>query len=94
MTLAELAPFLTGPSSALFVALLFVGVAWKTFHSTVLPLISGAIDRHLQQIDEMAERHSAEHTAMLAGLTQLSTQIEALRHDRQATHQDTGRAPH
>jgi hypothetical protein len=95
MTLTELAPFLTGPSSALFIVLVVAAAAWKTFHSTVLPLISGAIDRHLAQIDEMATRHSAEHTAMLTGLQTLTSHVEALRHDRpHTTHQDQARPDH
>jgi hypothetical protein len=66
MTLTELAPFLTGPSSALFIVLVVAAAAWKTFHSTVLPLISGAIDRHtgLQTLTSHVEalRHDRPHT--------------------------------
>jgi len=83
MTFAEAAPFLTGPASALFVALLGFLAIYRTFNSTMLPLMSGAIDRHLQQIDDLASRQQAEHQAIITQLVQCNQQL-----DRLVTHSD------
>jgi hypothetical protein len=78
MTFAEAAPFLTGPASALFVALLGFLAIYRTFNSTMLPLMSGAIDRHLQQIDDLASRQQAEHQAIITQLVQCNQQLDRL----------------
>jgi len=83
VTFAEAAPFLTGPASALFVALLGFLALYKTFNSTLVPLLSGAIDRHLQQIDDLAQRQSTEHQAMIDQLQSCSQRL-----DRLVTHAD------
>ena len=78
MTFAEAAPFLTGPASALFVALLGFLAIYRTFNSTMLPLMSGAIDRHRQQIDDLASRQQAEHQAIITQLVQCNQQLDRL----------------
>ena len=78
MTFAEAAPFLTGPASALFVALLGFLAIYRTFNSTMLPLMSGAIDRHLQQIDDLASRQQAEHQAIISQLVQCNQRLDRL----------------
>jgi len=78
MTFAEAAPFLTGPASALFVALLGFLAIYRTFNSTMLPLLSGAIDRHLQQIDDLARRQQAEHQAIIDQLQKCNQRLDRL----------------
>ena len=78
MTLAEAAPFLTGPASALFVAMLGFFALYQTFNRTLVPLLSGAIDRHLQQIDDLAQRHSQEHQQIVTQLQQCNHQLDQL----------------
>lgn len=83
MTFTDAAPFLTGPASALFVALLGFLALYKTFNGTLVPMLSGAIDRHLQQIDDLSQRQSAEHQAMIDQLQSCSSRL-----DRLVTHAD------
>jgi len=78
MTFAEAAPFLTGPASALFVALLGFLAIYRTFNSTMLPLLSGAIDRHLQQIDDLTARSTAEHQAIIDQLQKCNQRLDRL----------------
>lgn len=86
MTFAEAAPFLTGPASALFVALLGFLALYKTFNTTLVPLLSGAIDRHLQQIDDLAQRQTTEHAAIIDQLQQCNSRL-----DRLVTHTELTR---
>jgi hypothetical protein len=78
MTLESVLPYATGPASAVMVCLLVGAMLWKTFHATILPLVSSTIDRHLQQIDDMSSRHGAEHAAMLSQLQACATRMEQL----------------
>jgi hypothetical protein len=73
MDIATLAPFLAGPGAATIV-LLFVCVAmYRLSVSHLIPLAAGALERHLTQVDAIAERldasqmlHTAEHARILS----------------------------
>jgi hypothetical protein len=68
MSIEALAPYLAGPGAGLLVCLLVGAGLYKLVVSKVLPLIEGAVSRHLKQIDDMSERHHIEHTAILESL--------------------------
>ena len=69
---------LTG--SLLRLALIGLGffALYQTFNRTLVPLLSGAIDRHLQQIDDLAQRHSQEHQQIVTQLQQCNHQLDQL----------------
>jgi hypothetical protein len=69
MSIESVAPYLAGPGAGLLVCLLVGAGIYKLVATKIVPLIEGAVNRHLKQIDDMAERHAAEHTAILESLS-------------------------
>jgi len=73
----ELVPQVTGPASALVVCLLIGLGVYKLLRDFVVPMMQRAIDRHLDQVDEIIKKHSAEHERIMAGLDAVVTRMEA-----------------
>ena len=73
----ELVPQVTGPASALVVCLLIGLGVYKLLRDFVVPMMKRAIDRHLDQVDEIIKKHSAEHERIMAGLDAVVTRMEA-----------------
>ena len=71
MTLEGIAPYLAGPGAGLLVCILVGMGVYKLLVSKVLPLIEGAVNRHLSQVDRMIERHSEEHSAIVKAIQDL-----------------------
>ena len=65
MDITTLAPYLAGPGAGLLVCFLVGSGLYKFATNKIMPLIEGTVNRHLQQIDSMNERHSTEHQAIL-----------------------------
>ena len=65
MSIEAIAPFLAGPASAVFLAILTGGALYQFSVKKVFPLIEAAVSRHLAQVDEMNTRHSEEHQRIL-----------------------------
>ena len=72
-----LVPQITGPASALVVCLLIGLGVYKLLRDFVVPMMQRAIDRHLDQVDEIIKKHSAEHERILAGLDAVVVRMEA-----------------
>lgn len=73
----ELLPQVTGPASALVVCLLIGLGVYKLLRDLVVPMMQRAIDRHLDQVDSIIQKHSAEHERILAGLDAVVARMEA-----------------
>ena len=73
----ELVPQVTGPASALVVCLIIGLGVYKLLRDFVVPMMQRAIDRHLDQVDEIIKKHSAEHERIMAGLDAVVTRMEA-----------------
>ena len=86
MDITALAPYLAGPGAGLLVCLLVGAGLYKFATTKIMPLVEGTVNRHLQQIDEMNERHSTEHKAILEAVSDLretiyqSSQVNGLAH--------------
>lgn len=73
MNIETLAPFLAGPGAAVIVLLCVFGALYRLAVVYLVPLAAGALERHLQQVDAIADRldasqslHTAEHARILA----------------------------
>jgi len=53
----ELLPLLTGSGGSVLVMLLLATAAYKFLEKHLLPMLGGAITRHLDQIDKLLEKH-------------------------------------
>ena len=68
MTLDQLVPYIAGPGGAIVICCL---VGWGVYRLLVhyfVPLVEGAVNRHLDQVDRMVEKHSEEHAAIIKAL--------------------------
>lgn len=71
MAVETLAPYLVGPGAGLAVCILVGLGVYKLLVAKVFPLVEGAVNRHLDQIDRIVEQHSAEHEAIIEALRDL-----------------------
>ena len=71
MDITALMPYLVGPGAGLLVCLLVGAGLYKLVSTKLLPLVESTVARHLQQIDDMAERHASEHRAILDAIREL-----------------------
>ncbi len=79
MSPESILPYIAGPGGAIAICVL---VGWGIYRLLVhyaVPLMQGAVDRHLAQVDAMNERHEAQHQAILkrceAGFERVNTDI-------------------
>lgn len=63
MNMEALAPFVAGPASAVFVMLLVLVGLWKLVVDKLIPLMSAALNRHLEALDKLVETNQADHQA-------------------------------
>lgn len=68
MTIEAIAPYLAGPGAGLLICVLVGLGTYKLLVAKVLPLVEGAVNRHLDQVDRMVEKHSEEHAAIIKAL--------------------------
>jgi len=71
----ELVPQITGPASALVVCLLIGLGVYKLLRDFVVPMMQRAIDRHLDQVDEIIKKHSEEHLRIMSGLEAIEARL-------------------
>ena len=81
-SLATVAPYLAGPGAGLLVCVLVGLGGYKLTSDKILPLVEGAVARHLDQIDTMMRQHADEHRAILSA-------VEAIREDLARARGDT-----
>lgn len=79
MSVEAMAPFLAGPASAVFLAVLVGGAVWQFLNKKVMPLVESAVTRHLDQVDRMVATHSEEHQAIMRRLDDLNCRAGAPR---------------
>ena len=53
----ELIPVLTGSGGSVVVAMLFAYAAYRFLEKHLIPMLGVAINRHLEQIDKLLEKH-------------------------------------
>ncbi len=58
MTIDQLLPYIAGPGGAIVVCVLVGWAVYRLLVHFAVPLMQGAVDRHLAQVDEMNQRHS------------------------------------
>jgi len=68
MTLDQLLPYIAGPGGAIVVCVLVGWAVYRLLVHFAVPLMQGAVDRHLAQVDEMNQRHSDEHRQIIDAL--------------------------
>jgi len=71
----ELIPQLTGPASALVVCLLIGLSVYKLLRDVVAPMMQRAINRHLDQVDDIIKKHSEEHLRIMSGLEAIEARL-------------------
>ena len=68
MTLDQVIPYIAGPGGAIVVCVLVGWAVYRLLVHFAVPLMQGAVDRHLAQVDEMNQRHSDEHRQIIDAL--------------------------
>ena len=76
MDLTALGPLIAGPASAVFVMLVVLFGIWKFAVDRLLPILSAALDRHLNALDELVKTNQADHKAMLESLQGIEVKLE------------------
>ena len=74
----SLAPLLAGPASAVLVLLLVGGAAYRLVVQILLPMMGKAIDRHMNQIDELIKVQKAESKAITNTLASIDRRLARL----------------
>jgi hypothetical protein len=64
----DLLPYIAGPGGAIVVCVLVGWAVYRLLVHFAVPLMQGAVDRHLAQVDEMNQRHSDEHRQIIDAL--------------------------
>jgi hypothetical protein len=77
-TMQALLPLLSGPASAVLVLLAVLGGAYRLLVLHILPLMQGAIDRHLKQMDQLLTAQKAEAVSQTKALKALEDAVRAL----------------
>tara|TARA_R100001463_G_scaffold35008_3_gene76597 strand:- start:19641 stop:19907 length:267 start_codon:yes stop_codon:yes gene_type:complete len=78
MSTAEaLAPFLAGPASAVFVMLILLLGLWKLTTEKLIPLLSAALNRHLDSLDELVSGNREDHRVMVECLQRIEVKIDS-----------------
>jgi hypothetical protein len=77
-TMQALLPLLSGPASAVVVLLAVLGGAYRLLVLHILPLMQGAIDRHLKQMDQLLTAQKAEAVSQTKALKALEDAVRAL----------------
>ena len=74
----SLAPLLAGPAAAVAVLLLVGGAAYRLVVQLLLPMMGKAIDRHMNQIDELIKVQKAESQAITNTLASIDRRLARL----------------
>lgn len=78
MNMEALAPFVAGPASAVFVMLLVLVGLWKLVVDKLIPLMSAALNRHLEALDKLVETNQADHQAIISSINELNSGVREL----------------
>ena len=76
MDLTALGPLIAGPASAVFVMLVVLFGIWKFATTHLIPILSAALDRHLNALDDLVKTNQADHKAMLESLQGIESKLE------------------
>jgi len=76
MTLETVAPYLAGPGAGLIICVLVGLGVYKLLRDLIVPMMQNAVNRHLDQVDDMMKKHSAEHERIMAGLDAVVARME------------------
>ena len=75
---ASMAPYLAGPGAAVVVLLLVGGAAYRLAVQLLLPMMAKAIDRHMNQIDELIKVQKTESKAITNTLASIDRRLARL----------------
>ena len=75
---STLAPYLAGPGAAVLVLLLVGGAAYRLAVQLLLPMVGKAIDRHMNQIDELIKVQKTESKAITNTLASIDRRLARL----------------
>ena len=75
---STLAPYLAGPGAAVLVLLLVGGAAYRLAVQILLPMVGKAIDRHMNQIDELIKVQKTESKAITNTLASIDRRLARL----------------
>jgi len=75
---ASLAPYLASPGAAVLVLLLVGGAAYRLLVQILIPMMGKAVDRHMNQIDELIKVQKAESKAITATLSSIDRRLARL----------------
>ena len=68
MTLETLLPYIAGPGGAIVICVLVGWAVYRILVHFAVPLMQGAVDRHLAQVDQMNSRHEDQHRQIIEAL--------------------------
>ena len=75
-TVESLAPFLAGPASSVFIMLLLLLGIFKVVKDQLIPLLAAALDRHLNQLDELVTGNRDDHKLMVEALQRIEIKVD------------------
>lgn len=75
-TLEALAPYFSGPVSAVFVMMMLLFGLWKLVTDKIIPILGAGLDRHLGQIDKLIDTNSTDHKAMVECLQRIEIKLD------------------
>jgi len=67
-------PYLTGPAAAVIVMALVLIAIWVTFDKKIVPILSAAISKHLEQFDDLLESHKADRDETIKAFQEITLQ--------------------
>lgn len=74
-TVDVLAPYLAGPGAAVVVLVLVLGGLYQLAVAHGIPLVSSAVKRHLDQIDDLIKVQKLESAAIVKTLTSIDRRL-------------------
>lgn len=81
MDMEHLLPFLTGPFSALILAVSVLAVIYKLIVDHIAPAIKNYFDRHLEQVDKMIDEHKIDRETWQKSVIILETKLTQIHDD-------------
>ena len=78
MTIEGLAPYLAGPGAAVLVLLLVGAGVYRLAVQYLVPLLQGAVDRHLGELERANARHERAVGAHMAHIAEMGVRYDRL----------------
>jgi hypothetical protein len=86
MNVEAVAPYLAGPGAAVIVLLLVGAGVYRLIVNYGVPLLEGAIDRHMAELERASRRHEEAVARHMAHIHKMSERYDRLAEQHAAEH--------